>query len=220
LPWGQRVKAQVDALKSGAKEAKAHREAKSKDAPPSHALADHTGDYHHAGYGSFAISLVDDHLVPHYNDLDLTIEHRHYDVWDVKMQPSGDIITISFGTDLEGSVATLAASLEPTVSPIVFEKQPDRSLSDPAVLRRYEGTFVMGPTTLVVAVGRDGSLVATISGNALELVPYEERIFAVKSQASTKIEFVLAADGSVEKVIAPGAVLTPVNRDDEPAAGA
>jgi len=219
LPWGQRVKAQVDAVQSGAKEAKAHREAKSKDAPPSHELADYTGDYRHAGYGSFAVSLVEDRLVPHYNDLDLTIEHRHYDVWDVGMQPSGDIITISFGSDLEGNVATLTAVLEATVAPIIFEKQPERGLSDPAVLRRYEGTFAMGPATLVVTIGREGSLVATISGSVLELVPYEERTFAVKGHAGTKIEFVVADDGSVEKVIAPGAVFTPVSRDDEPGVG-
>jgi hypothetical protein len=182
-------------------------------------LADYTGDYRHAGYGSFAVSLVEDRLVPHYNDLDLTIEHRHYDVWDVGMQPSGDIITISFGSDLEGNVATLTAVLEATVAPIVFEKQPERSLSDPAVLRRYEGTFAMGPATLVVTIGREGSLVATISGSVLELVPYEERTFAVKGHTGTKIEFVVADDGSVEKVIAPGAVFTPVSRDDEPGVG-
>ena len=100
--------------------------------------------------------------------------------------------------------------LEPTVKPIVFTKQAARGLYDPAVLRRYTGEYEMGPLTMTVELERETTLMASVAGQArVELVPYEDRTFKIKEQPSTVVEFVLALDGSVEKVVVPGAVFTP-----------
>jgi CubicO group peptidase (beta-lactamase class C family) len=210
IPWGERYKTLLDTMKAGAKESKAHAEAKTKAAPPSHPLEDYAGDYTHPGYGNFDITLVDGKLVPHYNALDFTMEHKHYDIWNARYELFDMTLPLSFGTDLEGNIATLTAPLEPSVKPIVFQKQAAKGLSDPSVLSRYTGSYSMGPMTIVVDVERDTVLVATIAGQGkAELVPYEERIFTIKGQEATTVEFVLAANGSVEKVVLPGAVFTP-----------
>ena len=68
----------------------------------------------------------------------------------------------------------------------------------------------MGPLTMTVELERETTLMASVAGQArVELVPYEDRPFKIKEQLSTVVEFVLAQDGSVEKVVVPGAVFTP-----------
>ena len=91
-------------------------------------------------------------------------------------------------------VDAVAAPFEPNVDPIVFVRQPDRQLSDPAFLTRLTGRYYLTDTTRVTLKGNP---LVVQSGNAapVELVPYRRTEFTLKGLAGVSVEFVLDAQG-------------------------
>jgi hypothetical protein len=70
-----------------------------------------------------------------------------------------DRLAISFSTDREGNIASLAAPFEPLVKDIVFTRIPAGDCTNPAFRHHCTGTFSQGATTVVarrawVAVSR------------------------------------------------------------------
>ncbi len=139
LPWGERYKGYLDAMMGGAKEAREIRKTKAAGAPASHDAGELIGEYAHPGYGPLAVSFGSDGatLEAHYNNLDLVLTHRHFDVFDARYETLGVDLEVTFLTASDGTVAGLKIPLEGTVDPIQFERQPDRSLADPAILAGY-----------------------------------------------------------------------------------
>lgn len=215
LPWGERYKGFADAMMGGAKEARDIRKSKSASVPASHEPADHVGEYSHPGYGSFTVAFGEDGetLYAHYNNLELKLTHRHYDVFDARYETLGVDLEVTFLTASDGTVSGLKVPLEATVKPIVFDKQPDKGLSDPKVLAGYQGDYSMGPLTVTVAL-KDEVLQVSIAGQTPgELVPHQGSTFKVKGSPNTTVEFVVDDSGkAVKAIVQPAGVFERVEK--------
>ena len=63
------------------------------------------------------------------------LAHRHYDTFELLEAPDRllpDRLAISFSTDREGDIASLAAPFEPLVKDIVFTRIPGGDCTNPA----------------------------------------------------------------------------------------
>jgi CubicO group peptidase (beta-lactamase class C family) len=99
---------------------------------PSHSLDEYAGVYVHPGYGEMHVIRNGTELTLKRNDLELSLEHWHYDAWvarDCEMffihvphafDRSNRMV---FDTDVDGGIAGLSIRLEPSVAPIRFEKR-------------------------------------------------------------------------------------------------
>jgi len=129
---------------------------------PSHDLADYAGDYDHPGYGRITITHAEGKLNWAYRGMSAPLSHRHYDTFELPEAPGRlfpDRLAISFSTDREGNIASLAAPFEPLVKDIVFTRIPAGDCLDPAFRQHCTGTFIsQGITTVVVGQDNDGQL--------------------------------------------------------------
>ncbi len=202
LPWGERYHEIDQTAAAGAKETREHRRSKSKDAPPTHPLEDFAGAYSHPGYGRISFEVVGDELVADLHDLSVTLEHRHFNVRDAHDKRLDQTIPFVFATDADGEIARLEARLEPTVDPIVFEKEPDPALFDPIYLERFTGTYEFGAFKLEVSL--KGSTL-TASGPALGSFELEPRLgktrFGAKGQQDLSLEYVLDGGSSATELV-------------------
>lgn len=151
---------------------------------PSHGLADYAGDYEHPGYGVVRIEqIASDKLQATYNRIVTPLEHWHYDVFNGaknEKDPTFEDMKYHFRGDLTGNIATLEASFEPRVDPIVFRKKPDARLTDPKHLQQYLGDYLLGPQTINVSL-RGTRLVMTIANQPpYELLPDIDGWFNLK----------------------------------------
>ena len=113
---------------------------------PAHPLEEYAGDYEHPGYGSLKVELQGGRLVSTYNGIRSTLDHWHYEVFSAPKadnDPALDDLNLKFHfqTNLKGYVDAVAIPLEPSVKPIIFTKRPDKKLSDPEYLKRFEGEY-------------------------------------------------------------------------------
>jgi CubicO group peptidase (beta-lactamase class C family) len=103
----------------------ARKAARRPDTRPSHDLADYAGDYQHPGYGRITIIQAEGTLIWAYRGMSEPLAHRHYDTFELPEAPDRllpDRLAISFSTDREGNIASLAAPFEPLVKDIVFTR--------------------------------------------------------------------------------------------------
>ena len=136
------------------------------DAPPAHPLKDYAGDYQHAGYGTAHVRLEEGILNFELGSFAGVLEPWHFETFRAQDEsaanPFGKIL-VQFETDPDGHVAALSSSLEPSVQPIRFERQPDAALSDPALLARLVGNYQLGPQTIELRL-EDERLIMEVSG--------------------------------------------------------
>jgi len=203
IPWGERYHNLQQTMMGGAKQAKEIRKSQAGAAPPSHPLADYVGEYTQDAYPTIKLSLSADgqELVPHYNGLDLTMAHVHYDVWEITYPTFEADFAVSFLTSYDGGVEGLRIKLEATLPPIEFKKQADRSLADPAKLAAFQGSYALGPMVVSIEL-RDNELQASMAGQPPgKLLPYKERTFKVEGGGDTTIEFELDDSGKAARAI-------------------
>jgi hypothetical protein len=67
----------------------------------------------------------------------------------------------AFRSNFEGVIDSIVVPMEPTASPIEFEKQPDPKLRDPEYLQRFVGVYADSVSEQTERV--------TLSGNHLQL---------------------------------------------------
>ena len=164
---------------------------------PSHALSEYAGDYANPGYGTLTVGLPAEQLslTATFNGIATPLEHWHYDVFSGMRNPADprfENMKYNFRTNLQGDIDAVAAPFEPNVDPIVFVRQPDRELLDPAFLTRLTGRYYLTDTTRVTLKG-NALVVQTGNGAPVELVPYRRTEFTFKGLAGTSVEFVLDA---------------------------
>ena len=94
------------------------------DTRPSHALAEYAGDYDHPGYGRMAVEVQGSALAIVYEDFRLDLEHFHYDIFRITSPPNIVPVTglVTFTTDADGVVGSVAIPFEPNGTDIVFER--------------------------------------------------------------------------------------------------
>jgi CubicO group peptidase (beta-lactamase class C family) len=210
VPWGTRLREAEVAMRAGMREAQAEQAARSHDVPPTHTLREYTGEYAHPGYGTFRVTLEGDALIPHYNAFEgFTLAHRHYDIWDLRLDAFEFVTPVSFAIDVDGDIASLAVQFESSLEPIVFARQPDPALAKPELLARYQGRYALGPHVLDVELDPSGRLTAAAIGEHLELVPHRDRRFKVAGHPALQLEFTLAGDRVASVLVHPVGVFVP-----------
>jgi hypothetical protein len=96
------------------------------------------------------------------------LAHRHYDTFELPEAPEapGGLLpgrlAISFSTDREGNIASLAVPFEPFVKDIVFTRTAAGDCTNPAFRQHCTGTFSHGVATVVVEQDNDGHLTLTV----------------------------------------------------------
>ena len=205
------LKPHFDAAMTGNREARAVRRAVP-GAPPARPLTAYAGEYEHPGYGTLTIGLDGDTLRPSFGTMDLSLAHRHYEVFDLTWHEAGDqpaVFPLSFLTDHDGDVSALTVQFEPLADPLRFGRRQDAQ--SPEVLRRLCGTYAMGPIEVVVALRGERTLTVTAAGSPpLDLEPIGGLRFGVKDQPAVTAEFELDGSGTVTRLVAqPLGILLP-----------
>jgi len=171
---------------------------------PSHDLADYAGDYDHPGYGRITITYDEGKLNWAYRGMSEPLAHRHYDTFELPEAPGRllpDRLALSFSTDREGNIASLAAPFEPLVKDIVFTRIPAGDCTNPAFRQHCTGTFSQGVTTVVVGQDKDGQLTLTIGSQPIhKLRPYQGRTFVIDEPEGFRVEFHVGPDGEVDEL--------------------
>jgi CubicO group peptidase (beta-lactamase class C family) len=171
---------------------------------PSHDLADYAGDYEHPGYGRITITHAEGKLHWAYRGMSEPLAHRHYDTFELPEAPGRllpDRLAISFSTDREGNIASLAAPFEPLVKDIVFTRSAAGDCTNPAFRQHCIGTFSHGVTTVVVGQEYDGQLTLTFGSQpTYRLRPYQSRTFVIDEFEGFQVEFRLSPDGEVDEL--------------------
>jgi CubicO group peptidase (beta-lactamase class C family) len=171
----------------------------------SHDLADYAGDYDHPGYGRITITHAEGKLNWAYRGISEPLAHRHYDTFELP-EASGrlvpDRLAVSFSTDREGNIASMAAPFEPLVKDIVFTRIPAGDCMDPAFRQLCAGTFSHGVTTAVVGRDNDGQLTLTVGSQpTYKLRPYQSRTFVIDQLDGFRVEFQLGPHREVDELI-------------------
>jgi hypothetical protein len=146
--------------------------------------------------------------------MEFGVSHYHYDVFQFTFERFGITMLGTFGTNTRGAIAILSLPLESTLNDMVFERQPDASMTDPAFLGQFTGTYdLMGNPLVIELVGE--SLHANFPGlPTQELVPIKGTEFGLKTIAAVTIEFQRDAKGTVTEALVNqgGAVLSAKKR--------
>ena len=87
--------------------------------------------------------------------------------------------------------------MEPQVGPIVFTKQPDLKLSDPAYLRALTGAYDSGGTKVVIALLGNRLIYTAEGGSPADLIPSLGGEFVHSRALDSRIAFKTDASGRV-----------------------
>jgi hypothetical protein len=177
---------------------------------PSHGLGEYAGDYEHPGYGRITITYAegthaDGTLTWAYRGMSAPLAHRHYDTFELPEAPGRllpDRLVLSFSTDREGNIASLAAPFEPLVKDIVFTRTAAGDCTSAAFRRHCTGTFSHGMTAVVVGQDNDGQLTLTFGTQpTCKLRPYQGRTFVIDEPEGLRVEFHPGPDGQVDELL-------------------
>jgi hypothetical protein len=95
------------------------------EAPLPRPVDAYAGDYEHPGYGRFTVAVRDGKLVPRFGTLELSLQHRTLDVFELSWDELADQdirFPLTFVTAPDGGVAALEVPFEEAVPPIRFER--------------------------------------------------------------------------------------------------
>ncbi|HVP91173.1 MAG TPA: serine hydrolase, partial [Terriglobales bacterium] len=166
---------------------------------PAHKLAEYAGDYWHPGYGALKVEMNGTQLVFTYNAIATPLEHWHYETFNgLKTgDPTFQDMKLTFRTDVNGNVASVAAPFEPTLDEIVFTKKPEARLSDSEYLKKVSGKYELQGQTVTVGVKGDGLTITVPGQPAYDLVPQLGGEYALKQVKIITLKFIEGAQGRV-----------------------
>lgn len=199
IDWNKRVREQVDKAKEEAEKAKKEKQGEPKsDTQLSHTLGEYVGEYGNPGYGILSIAKEGEGLKMTYSGIDYEIKHFHYDVFEMKNELYEISQKVSFSTDLQGNIGSLAVPFEPSVDPIVFTRMPEKKMMERSFLEQFVGEYVLGEITSKIYIKGENTLFALVPGQPeYELIPYRGTEFKFKSVPGVTIEFILDESGKV-----------------------
>lgn len=94
---------------------------------PSHSLEQYVGRYNDKGYGDIFVELKDGVLKAKYNDMPMTFEHWHYDVFSAINERSEDFdlrgLKFVFNTNELGDITSISAKMDGSTPMVVFERK-------------------------------------------------------------------------------------------------
>jgi CubicO group peptidase (beta-lactamase class C family) len=203
VPWSQRYLQQEINGKESEQEAKNKGYAPHKtDTHPSHDLKDYVGDYGHPGYGVVSVMADGSGFKLKINKITESVAHLHYDVFQVPDAPFDPFakLRVSFFSDANGDISTLALPLETKVKDIVFTRLPDKLLTERSFIEAFTGQYEFpgSPTPLTISLRGDHALVVSFPGAPdLDLLPRRGTSFDVKDHGGVTIEFKRDASGKI-----------------------
>ena len=192
-PWSQRLNEIRLKGKAAGKEARAQAGGgRIKHAPPSHPLADYTGEFEHPAYGVLAISPGADGqaLTFDFHKIHLPLSHFHYERFDTPDDEQDGKWSVNFSTNPQGEVDRALISLDE--NEVTFVRRVPAALSDPSTLQAYAGSYAT-PTgaSFDVVLKEDGTLGIELPGQPFQaLVPWRPRLFKIKEFSDVTFEFV------------------------------
>ena len=173
---------------------------------PSRAPTAYAGRYAHPAYGELRVVERDGRLTATLHDLELRLEHWHYDVFNVGKRKDAvvpDDIRLAFRGDASGRIVAVEAPLEPLASPIVFARLADARLSDPAFLERLAGDYDIPGARLTIAV-RGAELILRVAGQpdyVLDPAIGDEAEFALRGVQGFSVRFAVPDLGPAAELV-------------------
>jgi CubicO group peptidase (beta-lactamase class C family) len=162
---------------------------------PAHPIADYAGTYTDPGYGSWTFAVAaNGRMTGTYNGMAVRFEHWHYEQFrgnPVRTEDDGmENTRANFVTDLRGRIGAVQIEMDPLVPAVVFTRQPDASMADPARLATFAGSYRLRDQTLTVELN-GSTLVLTVPGQSpFRLVPESDGNFVLETQRSITARFV------------------------------
>ncbi len=170
---------------------------------PAHPLDAYLGEYAHPAYDKIVISRKGDDLIGTYNAITSPFKHFHYDVFEAPDDKANYLAKtkLAFQTDIEGEISSLRWATVLAVKPLEFVRQPDAMFKDPTFLKRFEGEYELGATTLTVRARGDNVVTITSPGSpAQELVGVRGHKFSVKNRTGFSVEFIEDKIGAITQI--------------------
>lgn len=169
---------------------------------PAHPLGDYAAEYEHPAYGTVAVVQDGQGLKATLHAIPMRLEHWHYETFRTRPEDPAlaeQKLFALFMTNAKGDVDRLSLPLEPQASEIVFVRKPPARLSDPAVLKGFEGAFVSvdDPSLTVDFKLKGGRLAAVMAGRELKLAPYLGTEFKLEGLTGYSVRFLEDATGTV-----------------------
>ena len=189
-PWSERVlKDQIEGKKLG-KEGRGKSGAdRITGTRPSHQLTDYIGQYQNPAYGIINITLADTALQFDFHNMKLPLKHFHYDRFDTPNDEQWGLWTLNFTTNPQGAIDGLYSSLDE--SQATFTRKADASLSDPGVLSKYAGKYVIAGSFInVELIDKDLYLIAPGQPRIM-LIPVKLHTFRIKEYPDYSFVFVI-----------------------------
>ncbi len=205
IPWFDRHREQRRAYTAQRPADVAAKRAARRTDAPSRVLNEYVGDYNHPAYGCVTIEVANDALMFRNRGMSGRLLHRHYDAFELDKQletlsPGG--MGVTFLYDREGRIDRLLVPFEPDVADIVFRRAASGEALDVAFRQACVGVYRHGATVNAVAIDADGELTLSPTGQpTYHLVPYQERVFAIRELEGYRVEFVRDETGALAKII-------------------
>jgi hypothetical protein len=176
------------------------------DTRPAHPLVSYAGDYEHPGYGTLTVAHDGGRLALTIHGFTTPLDHWHYEVFRAPDDARNRLqqMRVQFQTDLEGEVSGVAVPVEPNVAPTVFTRGAPAEMRQPAFLGQFVGVYEVGGIEWEVVLREDGVLQYVVLGRPRDLVPVRGTLFRVKDLTGVSIEFLKAADGTVDRIAVHG----------------
>lgn len=194
-PWSERG---LKDQKAGKKLGKEGRSKSGSDkivgTTPSHPLTDYVGQYQNPAYGIINITLADTILQFDFHNMKLPLKHYHYDRFDTPDDEQWGLWSLNFTTNPQGAIDGLYSSMDQ--SQATFTRKVDASLSDPGVLKKYAGKYVIAGSFInVELIDRDLYLIAPGQPRFM-LIPVKPNTFRIKEYPDFSFVFIIE-DGEV-----------------------
>ncbi|MCA1660676.1 MAG: serine hydrolase [Novosphingobium sp.] len=192
--WARKMLARRNVTEAATDTAKARKdELKVAGTRPAHAIASYAGRYVHPSYGPVTVTGSNGTLAATYNGMAVDLGHWHYEVFNadprLEQDKGFENLKFQFDTDLKGRVAAVKVELESAVEPIVFRREAEARLSDPAYLRRFVGQYQYLDRTVTVELVGD-HLVLDIPGQGRQNLDADiDGSFTLENASSVSVVF-------------------------------
>jgi len=199
VPWNKRIKDELDKSKAEAEKAKKEKDKDRKlNTKPSHPLEDYTGDFEHPGYGVISVVKEGEGLKATYNALSSSLNHYHYDIFELRNELRDITQKATFFTDTKGNISGLSIQMEPAAKEAMFTRMPEKKMKEKSFLEKFVGQYALEQVVVTVSLKGENTLILSVpSQPEYELVPYKGTEFNLKGLPGFSVEFKMDASGAV-----------------------
>ena len=164
-------------------------------------VSSYAGKYKHPAYGTITVKEKEGKLNMQYYDLNMSVEHWHFETFMGKIEDLGMEILITFETNAKGQITALTAPLEPSMDPLRFKVQKDSERAkDVDFLSQFVGAYMLNASREIKITLDGNKLKAHIEGQPTYDLEYMSGTeFSLKQLDGYSAEFVIE-NGKVSAV--------------------